>query len=154
VREVAQHVGIGGARPVVVGTPEKVADAVEAWFEQTDVDGLNMPFAVSPGDFERHRRHAVPELTGAAATGGLRQGTLREKLFGEGRARLTRSIRPVSTGRIRGRRRRSRSTQFTELFTTTSINFAPGRNEGRRQYGLNCRIGHPCRPPARATWRR
>ena len=52
VREVAQHVGIGGIGPVVVGTPGKVADAIEAWFDQTDVDGLNVPFAVSPGDFE------------------------------------------------------------------------------------------------------
>src|ERR1700709_888293 len=45
VREVAQHVGIGGIGPVVVGTPEKVADDIEAWFEQTDVDGPNVPFA-------------------------------------------------------------------------------------------------------------
>jgi len=52
VREVAEHVGIGGIGPVIVGTPEKVADEIEAWFEATDVDGLNVPFAVSPGDFE------------------------------------------------------------------------------------------------------
>jgi alkanesulfonate monooxygenase len=26
----------------VVGTPEKVADDIEAWFELTDVDGLNV----------------------------------------------------------------------------------------------------------------
>jgi len=52
VREVVEHVGIGGAGPVVVGTPEKVADDIEAWFEQTDVDGLTSRFATSPGDFE------------------------------------------------------------------------------------------------------
>ena len=63
VREVAQHVGIGGIGPVVVGTPEKVADEIEAWFEATDVDGLNMPFAVSPGDFEDIADMLVPELT-------------------------------------------------------------------------------------------
>src|SRR6201984_1691750 len=63
VREVAQHVGIGGIGPVVVGTPEQVADAVEAWFEVTDVDGLNMPFAVSPGDFEDISDMLVPERT-------------------------------------------------------------------------------------------
>ena len=34
VREVAQHVGIGGIGPVVVGTPQKVADEIEAWFER------------------------------------------------------------------------------------------------------------------------
>src|SRR3981081_874827 len=63
VREVVEHVGIGGAGPVVVGTAEKVADDIEAWFEQTDVDGLNVAFATSPGDFEDIADMLVPELT-------------------------------------------------------------------------------------------
>jgi alkanesulfonate monooxygenase len=90
VREVAEHVGIGGIGPVLVGTPEKVADEIEAWFEQTDVDGLNMPFAISPGDFEDITDMLVPELVrrGRYKT-AYRPGTLREKLFGAGRARLT-----------------------------------------------------------------
>ena len=67
VREVAQHVGIGGIGPVVVGTPEKVADEIEAWFDQTDVDGLNVPFAISPGDFEDITDMLVPELDPARA---------------------------------------------------------------------------------------
>jgi len=69
VREVAQHVGIGGIGPVVVGTPEKVADAIEAWFDQTDVEELT-----------RRGRYKS----------AYRPGTLREKLFGAGRARLER----------------------------------------------------------------
>ena len=89
VREVAQHVGIGGIGPVVVGTPEKVADEMEAWFEATDVDGLNMPFAVSPGDFEDVSDMLVPELTRRGRyKAEYAPGTLREKLFGAGRARL------------------------------------------------------------------
>src|ERR1700692_2934038 len=90
VREVAEHVGIGGIGPVMVGTPEKVADDIEAWFEQTDVDGLNVPFAISPGDFEDISDMLVPELTrrGRYKT-AYAKGTLREKLFGAGRARLT-----------------------------------------------------------------
>jgi long-chain alkane monooxygenase len=62
VREVAEHVGIGGAGPVVVGTPEQVADKIEQWFEDTDVDGLNVAFAISPGDFEDIADMLVPEL--------------------------------------------------------------------------------------------
>ena len=89
VREVAEHVGIGGIGPVVVGTPEKVADEIEAWFEQTDVDGLNVPFAISPGDFEDITDMLVPELTRRGRyKQAYRKGTLREKLFGAGRARL------------------------------------------------------------------
>jgi alkanesulfonate monooxygenase len=90
VREVAEHVGIGGIGPVIVGTPEKVADEIEAWFEETDVDGLNVPFAVSPGDFEDISDMLVPELTRRGRyKSAYRPGTLREKLFGAGRARLT-----------------------------------------------------------------
>jgi len=89
VREVAQHVGIGGIGPVVVGTPEKVADDIEAWFDQTGVDGLNVPFAISPGDFEDISDMLVPELTRRGRYKAAYQlGTLREKLFGAGRARL------------------------------------------------------------------
>jgi alkanesulfonate monooxygenase len=90
VREVAEHVGIGGAGPVIVGTPEKAANEIEAWFEATDVDGLNVPFAISPGDFEDISEMLVPELTRRGCyKAAYNKGTLREKLFGPGRARLT-----------------------------------------------------------------
>src|SRR5260370_26934337 len=48
VREVAQHVGIGGIGPVGVGTPAKVAHAIEAWLDQTHGDCLHAPLAISP----------------------------------------------------------------------------------------------------------
>jgi long-chain alkane monooxygenase len=73
----------------VVGTPEMVADKIEAWFEATDVDGLNVAFAISPGDFEDIADMLVPELTRRGRyKAEYAQGTLREKLFGDGRARL------------------------------------------------------------------
>ncbi|MFB9268452.1 LLM class flavin-dependent oxidoreductase [Bradyrhizobium erythrophlei] len=101
VREVAEHVGIGGAGPVVVGTPEQVADKIEQWFEDTDVDGLNVAFATSPGDFEDIADMLVPELT---KRGRYKQdyakGTLREKLFGVGRARLN-DTHPASRYRVK-----------------------------------------------------
>jgi alkanesulfonate monooxygenase len=101
VREVAQHVGIGGIGPVIVGTPERVADEIEAWFEATDVDGLNMPFAVSPGDFEDISEMLVPELTRRRRyKHAYAEGTLREKLFGKGRARLA-SPHPAAQHRPR-----------------------------------------------------
>ncbi|QOG18570.1 MULTISPECIES: LLM class flavin-dependent oxidoreductase [Bradyrhizobium] len=89
VRDVIEHVGIGGAGPVVVGTPESVADKIEDWFEKTDVDGLNVAFAISPGDFEDIADMLVPELTKRGRyKSEYAKGTLREKLFGDGRARL------------------------------------------------------------------
>jgi alkanesulfonate monooxygenase SsuD/methylene tetrahydromethanopterin reductase-like flavin-dependent oxidoreductase (luciferase family) len=103
VREAVEHVGIGGAGPVVVGTPEKVADDIEAWFEQTDVDGLNVAFATSPGDFEDIAEMLVPELTKRGRyKSEYAQGTLREKLFGAGRARLT-EAHPAASYRVKPR---------------------------------------------------
>ena len=89
VREVAEHVAIGGIGPVIVGTPESVADEIEAWVDQTGVDGLNLAFAVSPESFEDVADLLVPELTRRGRyKQAYRPGTLREKLFGAGRARL------------------------------------------------------------------
>jgi alkanesulfonate monooxygenase len=89
VREVAEHVGIGGIGPVVIGTPEQVADAIEDWVAQTGVDGLNLAFAVSPESFEDVVDLLVPELTRRGRfKKDYQLGTLREKLFGAGRARL------------------------------------------------------------------
>lgn len=89
VREIAEHVGIGGIGPVLVGTPEKVADDIEAWIAQTGVDGLNLAYAVSPESFEDIADLLVPELVRRGRyKAAYEPGTLREKLFGPGRARL------------------------------------------------------------------
>ncbi|MGO4714129.1 LLM class flavin-dependent oxidoreductase [Bradyrhizobium sp. 2TAF24] len=104
VREVAEHVGIGGIGPVLVGTPDKVADEIEAWIAATGVDGLNLAFAVTPDSFADVADLLVPELTRRGRyKAAYQQGTLREKLFGAGRARLTPPhpatlYRPVATG--------------------------------------------------------
>ncbi len=89
VREVAEHVGIGGIGPVLVGAPDQVADRIEAWIEQTGVDGLNLAFTVAPESFEDIVELLVPELTRRGRyKSAYASGTLREKLFGGGRARL------------------------------------------------------------------
>ncbi|WP_315833620.1 LLM class flavin-dependent oxidoreductase [Bradyrhizobium prioriisuperbiae] len=90
VREIAEHVGIGGIGPLLVGTPDKVADDIETWIEQTGVDGLNLAFAVSPESFEDIADLLVPELVRRGRYKEAYQpGTLRQKLFGRGHARLT-----------------------------------------------------------------
>lgn len=85
VRQVAEHVAIGGIGPVIVGDPGQVADALEAFVDATDVDGFNMAFAVAPETFEDITELLVPELQ---RRGRYKRdyagGTLREKLFGAG----------------------------------------------------------------------
>lgn len=38
---VAEHVSIGGNGPIFVGTAEQVADGLERWVEEADIDGFN-----------------------------------------------------------------------------------------------------------------
>jgi long-chain alkane monooxygenase len=89
VREVAEHVSIGGIGPVVVGSPTSVADQLEQWIDDAGIDGFNMAFAIRPETFADIVDLLVPELQrrGRYKT-GYAKGTLREKLFG--RPRLTR----------------------------------------------------------------
>ena len=86
VREVAEHVSIGGIGPVVVGSPATVADQLEAWIDETDLDGFNLAFVVRPETFADVVDFLVPELQrrGRYKT-AYTKGTLREKLVGKAR---------------------------------------------------------------------
>ena len=85
VDEIARWGGIGGLGPVIVGSPTTVADILQEWVEETDVDGFNLAYAVTPESFENVVDLLVPELQrrGAYPT-AYQPGTLREKLFGAG----------------------------------------------------------------------
>jgi long-chain alkane monooxygenase len=85
IEELALWGGIGGVGPVFVGSPATVADILQEWVEETDVDGFNLAYAVTPESFEDVVHFLVPELQkrGAYPT-AYRPGTLREKLFGAG----------------------------------------------------------------------
>lgn len=85
IEELAQFGGIGGLGPVFVGSPSTIADILQEWVAETDVDGFNLAYAVTPESFEDVVTHIVPELQRRDAyPTAYRAGTLREKLFGEG----------------------------------------------------------------------
>lgn len=67
-----------------VGTPQQIADEIERW-RDAGIDGLNIPYFVSPGTYDDFAEHLTPLLQtrGLMAT-AYREGTLREKLFGRG----------------------------------------------------------------------
>lgn len=90
VRELANFAGIGGMGPVVVGTPEQIADTFEEWIDETDIDGFNLAYAITPGTFIEFTELVVPELQrrGVLKT-DYEDGVYREKLFGKGQARLS-----------------------------------------------------------------
>ncbi len=85
VDELAQFGGIGGLGPVFTGSPAQIADTLQDWVAETDVDGFNIAYAITPGSFEDVVNLIVPELQrrGAYPTEYI-PGTLREKLFGKG----------------------------------------------------------------------
>ena len=60
--EVAKFIGVGGMGPVVVGSPTTVADQLEYWMREADVDGFNFAYAVTPGTFVDFVDLVVPEL--------------------------------------------------------------------------------------------
>jgi long-chain alkane monooxygenase len=88
VKELAEHVAIGGRGPVLVGAPAEIADALIAWVNATGIDGFNLAYAVMPETFTDFVDLVVPELQRRGVyKHEYRPGTLREKLFGAG-ARL------------------------------------------------------------------
>lgn len=85
VRDIAEWGEIGGMGPRIVGSGVHVADTLQEWVEETDVDGFNLAYAITPGSFAEFIDHVVPVLTerGAYQT-EYAPGTLRNKLLGNG----------------------------------------------------------------------
>jgi alkanesulfonate monooxygenase SsuD/methylene tetrahydromethanopterin reductase-like flavin-dependent oxidoreductase (luciferase family) len=50
------------AQNAIVGTPEQVADEIEAWFVQRAADGFNINFDIFPSGLEQIADHLIPEL--------------------------------------------------------------------------------------------
>lgn len=85
VREAAGFVGLGGRGPVLSGTPETVADQLEAWLDATGIDGFNLTYGVAPDDLRAVVDHVVPTLQRRGRyRAAYAEGTLRHKLFGRG----------------------------------------------------------------------
>jgi alkanesulfonate monooxygenase SsuD/methylene tetrahydromethanopterin reductase-like flavin-dependent oxidoreductase (luciferase family) len=83
---VANHIKIGGLGATVIGTPEHVADEMERWVREADVDGFNLAYALMPHSFEDVIEDLIPVLKKRGlfwddyAVDG---GTYRENLYGK-----------------------------------------------------------------------
>ena len=86
---LSQELQLGGRYPTLVGSASQVADELVAWIEDTGIDGFNLARTVTPECYRDFIDLVVPELQarGAYKT-GYAPGTLREKIFGAGRAYL------------------------------------------------------------------
>jgi len=84
-RRLLEMFEMGGRYPAIVGSASQVADELQAWVEEADVDGFNLSRTVVPESYEDFIDLVVPELQqrGVFRT-SYEDGTLRHKLFGEG----------------------------------------------------------------------
>jgi long-chain alkane monooxygenase len=85
VRDIGRHGAIGGLGPYIVGSGEEIADQLQAWVDETDVDGFNLAYAITPGTFEDIVEHVIPVLRARGVYAEeYADGTLRNKLHGRG----------------------------------------------------------------------
>ncbi|ROT36083.1 bacterial luciferase-like protein [Sodiomyces alkalinus F11] len=98
-RLIAEHAAIGGLGPVCVGSPQTVADALEYWVREGDLDGFNIGYVTTLGTFEDVVDLLVPELRRrglyAEQPAEGETSTAREKVYGKGQQGL-RSDHPGS----------------------------------------------------------
>lgn len=95
-RVVGERACIGGLGPVGVGSPATVADELERWVREADLDGFNLAYVTTPGTFEDVVDLLIPELRrrglypppAAPAEGESPPLTAREKVYGKGQKGL------------------------------------------------------------------
>lgn len=115
LREIAEFLGVGGFAPITVGSPKTIVDEMVKWVDETGIDGFNLIYSVSPGDFIDFVDLVVPELQRRGIhKSEYAPGTLREKLYGPGRSWLPddhpgakfRHLRQASPPKLGARRMR------------------------------------------------
>jgi alkanesulfonate monooxygenase SsuD/methylene tetrahydromethanopterin reductase-like flavin-dependent oxidoreductase (luciferase family) len=85
VRDIGRLGAIGGLGPFIIGSGSEIADQLQEWVEETDVDGFNLAYAITPGTFEDVVEFVIPELRKRGAyPEEYAPGSLRNKLHGAG----------------------------------------------------------------------
>lgn len=89
LRKLMNMMVLGSRQAPMVGSPVQVADQMQAWVDEADVDGFNLSRTVIPECVQDFIALVVPELQSRGIMkDSYEPGTLREKLFGPGRARV------------------------------------------------------------------
>jgi len=85
VRDMGRLGAIGGLGPFLIGSGEQIADQLQEWVDETDVDGFNLAYAITPGTFEDVVEHVIPVLRDRGVyPSEYAPGSLRQKLHGRG----------------------------------------------------------------------
>ena len=81
--------GLGARNPPLIGSAEEIATELQSWVEEAGVDGFNISRVVTPETLEDFVDLVVPILQERGVyKRDYAEGTLREKLFGQGQSLL------------------------------------------------------------------
>lgn len=84
-RRLGMRMALGGLHPCPVGTAEEVADVIQEWIEEADIDGCNIGSVTNPGSWTDVVELLVPELQSRGLYWddyNVPGGTFRENLLG------------------------------------------------------------------------
>lgn len=85
VEDLKYTIGIGGMGASIIGSAEQIADTMEQWVEEADVDGFNIAYALSPDTFKDFVELVVPILQERGLVQKEYEGSsLRDRLFHHG----------------------------------------------------------------------
>lgn len=91
-RVIAQKASIGGLGHIAIGSPQTVADDMERWIREGDLDGFNIGYVTTPGTFEEVVELLIPELRRRGLYPDPPQEgeklTARERIYGKGQSGL------------------------------------------------------------------
>lgn len=117
IGEVANFLGLGGFAPIEVGSAQTLANRMQTWMEQADLDGFNLVYVVAPDDVRDFIKLVLPELQRRDLYHrSYAPGTFREKLFGSGYRHLPKT-HPAAHFRQGATRDAATVPQFAHNFT-------------------------------------
>ncbi|EJC71891.1 FMN-dependent oxidoreductase, nitrilotriacetate monooxygenase family [Rhizobium leguminosarum bv. trifolii WSM2012] len=88
-REIVDQMILGSRMKPMVGAPEQIADRLQTWIGEGDIDGFNLARTVAPESLRDFVELVVPVLQERGVfKADYAQGPLRQKLFGGGNGRL------------------------------------------------------------------
>jgi hypothetical protein len=101
---IAKELALGGPHLKAIGSPATVADILQRFVDEADIDGFNISYAISPGNFEDIIKYLLPELRRRGVFWddyAVPGGTARENYSADGKGARVRDDHPAAKYRWR-----------------------------------------------------
>ena len=96
---IARELALGGPHLKAIGSPKTVADLLQGFIDETGIDGFNISYAISPGDYEGTIKYLFPELRARGVFWddyAVPGGTARENFLADRQGPRVRTDHPAS----------------------------------------------------------